>query len=147
MPSYKDDEYTVEHLRERMAALPLPNPGVVIDVRADITQPHALVWNLATEIEDLTKEMYRQQVERWRFLANCVDFLRINPLPPDRSLIETPHFDIMKRKEETQSFTKKEDLADFVGREYVDRVRNLRIQATQDTGDEMESSSIGRSVD
>src|SRR5690348_6499522 len=99
MPSYKDEVYSVEHLREYMAALPLPNPAVVIDVRADITQPHAMVWDLATEIEDLTKEMYVQQVARWRYLANYINFLRINPLPPDRSLIETPHFDIMKRNE------------------------------------------------
>lgn len=135
MASYKDEAFSTARLRERMADLPLPNPAVVIDVRADITQPYDLVWNLATEIEDLTKEMYQQQVKRWRYLANSIDFLRINPLPPDRSLMETPHFDVMKRNQETQSFAKKEDLAALIGRDYVDRVRNLRIQATQDTGE------------
>lgn len=135
MASFKDDAYSIAHLREQMAGLPLPNPAVVIDVRADITQPYELVWNLATEIEDLTKEMRQQQITRWRYLANCIDFLRINPLPPDRSLMETPHFDVMKRNEETQSFSKREDLADLIGRNYIDRVRNLRIQATQDIGD------------
>ncbi len=135
IPYYRNEDYSEEHSRSDMASLPLPNPAVVIDVRSDITQPYPLVWNLATEIEDLTKEMHLQQVARWRYLKDHIDFLRLSPLPGNRSLIETSHFDIMKRNAETQSFSRKEELADYVGREYVDRVRNNRIKATQDEGE------------
>src|SRR5947209_4166489 len=68
--------------------LPLPGPALVIDVRSSpgTYEDLRLLRYLLTELEDLTREMRLKQVHQWRHLAECFDFLQLEPLVSDTVL-------------------------------------------------------------
>src|SRR5438552_2411338 len=131
MPLYRDEAYPAENLRADLAALPLPGPALIIDVRSNTAHTLPLVWDVATEIEDLTTEVDLNQVPRWRSLAHCIDMLRISPLPPRTSLDAAPYFEIMTEEDKTQTVSKKQALVNLVF-EHIDNLRIKHSRAIQD---------------
>jgi len=141
-----------ERFFRELLTLPLPGAAVVIDVRDErYCDDHdtPLIEYLAIELEDLAAEMKLNQVSRWRHLADCIEFLRIEEtphttekfefLPSEDTQMETARDDRIDFKLTTRAGKQipiqgREDLAKTVGRDYIDRVRNQHINAIKDTG-------------
>lgn len=129
-----------EEAYHQFAAVPLPGAAVVIDVRETSEYDFQLLDYLAIEVEDLAKEMRLNQVPRWRHLAGCIDFLHLKVQAPHASLHEGSDFVLTTRHEQQIPVHGLNDLASFVGRDYLDCVRNHRIRAIQDTDDERDDN-------
>lgn len=65
-------------LQQRLAGLPLPDSALVIDVRSTSNYTYPLLWNLATDIEDLATQMRLQGIPHWEYLETCIDFLQVD---------------------------------------------------------------------
>lgn len=129
------------HWEERffrdLSALPLPGAAVVIDVRDERysdTRATPLIEHLAIELEDLTAEMYLNRVSRWRYLANCIELLRIDTIPADDRQNELVDIKLTTRTGKQIPIQGRDDLAKTIGRGYIDRVRNQHIAAMKDNG-------------
>ncbi|MGI9060771.1 MAG: hypothetical protein ACR2H5_19585 [Ktedonobacteraceae bacterium] len=129
-----------EEAYHQFAAVPLPGAAVVIDVRETSEYDFHLLDYLAIEVEDLAREMRLNQVPRWRHLAGCIDFLHLKVQAPHASLHEGSDFVLTTRHEQQIPVHSLNDLASFVGRDYLDCVRNHRIRAIQDTNDERDDN-------
>lgn len=117
---------------------PLPGPAVVIDVRRN--NDLQLLQYLKTEIEDLAREMRLNQVDQWRFLAQCIDFLQIDILAPDPIPNASTNFVIRNIEGQAWAMPGKQDLAHFLGKNFFNAVRNSRIKAAND--DSMQTITI-----
>jgi len=129
------------HWEERffrdLSALPLPGAAVVIDVRDErYCDDHAasLIGHLAIELEDLAAEMHLNQVARWRYLADCIELLRLDTIPPDAQQDEFVDIKLTTRRGKQIPIQGRSDLAKTIGRGYIDRVRNQHIKAVKDNG-------------
>jgi hypothetical protein len=134
MPHNLDEADPAENLRADLAALPLPGPAIVIDVRSNTSHALPLVWDVAKELEDLTTESELNHVPRWRFLASCMSMLRISSLPPLTSLDSVRYFEIMTEEDKTQVVSEKQKLVDLVF-ERINSVRTNRSEAIEDSID------------
>ncbi|MEO8972484.1 MAG: hypothetical protein ABI406_12885 [Ktedonobacteraceae bacterium] len=141
-----------ESFFHELLTLPLPGAAVVIDVRDErYCDDHdtPLIEYLAIELEDLAAEMKLNQVPRWRHLADCIEFLRIEETPHKTEKFEflSPEdtqmhavrddhvdFKLTTRVGKQIPIQGREDLAKTIGRDYIDRVRNQFINAIKDTG-------------
>lgn len=115
-----------------LASRPLPEPAVVIDVRKIMSYDPPLAWHLTAELEDLSTRMRLQGVRRWRFLSECIEFITLDPLPPDRTINTATRFTLIRGNGEIQSFSTKDELINHLHSEYVDLVRTNRISAARD---------------
>ncbi len=132
MSLYAGDSTTAEG-RGTCAALPLPPPAVVIDVRQGRQEGFALFEHLIVAVEDLAAALRNQAIPRWRYLADCIDFLRLHTLAPAASTVsEEANFVLTTRTGKQISIQHKANLAGFIGSSYLDAVRNARIGAAQD---------------
>lgn len=140
----KNGGFWEEKFFEGLAALPLPGAAVVIDVREESNggnQP-PLIEYLAREIEELAVEMRLNAVARWRLLADCIEFLRIESVSPDVSEQEdTIDFILTTRSGKQKTIQGRDDLTMTIGRGYIDRVRNQHIAAIRDNGPDEEKLS------
>lgn len=125
-----------------LASRPLPEPAVVIDVRRIMSYDPPLAWHLTAELEDLSTRMRLQGVKRWRFLSECIEFITLDPLPPDRTVDTATRFTLIRGNGAIQSFAMKEELIDHLHKEYVDLVRTNRISAARDMDQSIISSGI-----
>ncbi len=132
MSLYAGDSTTAEG-RGTCAALPLPPPAVVIDVRQGRQEGFALLEHLVVAVEDLAAALRNQAIPRWRYLADCIDFLHLHTLAPAASTaLEEANFVLTTRTGKQISIQHKANLAGFIGSSYLDAVRNARIGAAQD---------------
>jgi hypothetical protein len=134
MLQYRDKGYLTENLCTDLAILPVPGPALVIDIRSNTAHALPLVWNLATELEDLTTELELNHIPRWRFLASCINMLRISPLPPLMDLDSVRYFEIMAEEDKIQVVSEKQKLVDLMF-ERINRARASRSEAIEDTID------------
>src|SRR5437899_2834421 len=127
--SFYDSDTGQEGRFRALAALPLPEAAVVVDVRHADLHAAPLLEYLIADIGDLATEMRLHQVPRWRFLAECIDVLRV-----DGEALPTKYtdFTLTTRTGKQIPALGPESLARLLGRDYLDRVRNARIRATQD---------------
>jgi hypothetical protein len=133
MSFYAGDSTTVEG-QGTCAALPLPPPAVVIDVRQGRQDGFALLEHLIVAVEDLAAAQRRRHIPRWRYLTDCIDFLHLHMLAPATStLLEETSFVLTTRTGKQISIQHKANLASFIGRSYLDAVRNARMSAAQDS--------------
>lgn len=139
MHFYQNDSGKEEDHRQ-FAEVPLPGAAVVIDVRESSTYDLPLLRYLATEVADLVREMRLNQVPRWRHLEGCIDFLQLNLQAAHESLHEESDLVLTTPYGEVIPVRGLNDLAAFVGRDYLDCVRNHRIYAIQDVGDERDAT-------
>ena len=109
-------------LYQVLADVPMPAPAVVIDVRPQTTNSYPLLWNLATEIEELAAQMRLKHVPHWEYLEECIGFLHV-------STEETPskakHITLISSHDK-QTFTSDAEFATNVNISYINRVRNNR---------------------
>ncbi len=127
----------------RETALPLPGSAVVIDVRQ--TSDLRLIWYLATEVEDLAREMRLDQAYQWRLLAECIDFLKLDILGPEPVPNSSSSFVIKTGDGDTLPMLGNNELARHIGKNYINRVRNSRIKAIND-GEQAETVSPEQST-
>src|SRR5207245_10693977 len=121
MSLYDGGELFGEKQYQDLASLPLPGPAVVIDVRHSALYGPQLLQNLAIETEDLATEMQLHKVYRWRNLAQWIDFLKLDPLPPSTTRSASTTFWLTPRTgEKKQSFTNPEELAAHLVGRYLD---------------------------
>ena len=125
------DKYQDDNLQENLAGLPLPGPTLVIDLRPINQRNSSLLWNLETEIEDLAAEMRLHQVARWRYLAECMNFLRVDTLTPNVSLDKAKELAVVTHTDEFHCSTI-EELMEYITDEFVNSVRNSRAGAVRD---------------
>lgn len=133
MALYESDFGEEEWFRA-LATLPLPEAAVVIDARQSDRYDAPLLEYLTADIGDLTAEMRLHQIPRWRHLAACIDIVHIDAIPPVEILFESTDFIITTHSGKQIPIQGRDDLAKFLGRDYLDRVRNHRIRAIQDSG-------------
>src|SRR5947208_3534170 len=126
MPLYQRDGHWGENLYREFAALPLPGPAVVIDVRHKADDEGRLICYLAVELEDLTTEMRLNQVHYWRHLAECIDFLKVMAGQPDPTQDRSTAFVVTTRMGNVLK-SDKDELAMYINRWHLDRVLNNRI--------------------
>src|SRR5438045_2852678 len=127
MPLYQGSGFWGGKQYQDLAELHLPGPAVVIDVRQGSDHDPPLIWNLAVELEDLTTEMRLNQVYRWRYLADCIDLVKLTPLRSDQAVTDTTQFVLTTSAGLSTSIHGAKELVHELGREYLDRVRNNRI--------------------
>jgi hypothetical protein len=139
------------HWEERffrdLSALPLPGAAVVIDVRDERycdERAAPLIEHLAIELEDLAAEMRLNQVARWRYLADCIELLRTDTIPPDARQDEYVDIKLTTRTGKQISIQGRNDLVKTIGRGYIDRVRNQHIKAVKDNGPDEEELRTSR---
>lgn len=125
------DSYQDDNIDANLARLPLPGPALVVDLRPADQRSSSLLWNLATEVEDLATEMRLHQVARWRYLAECIDVLRIDTIKPNDLLNEAEELVITTRTD-TLYFPTIPTLMKHITEEFIDSVRNSRTGATRD---------------
>src|SRR5947209_20416122 len=96
MHFYQSDSSKEEDYR-KFAGIPLPGAAVVIDVRENSEYDIPLLQYLASEVEDLAREMRLNQVPRWRHFGKCIDFLKLAVLSPSERLHEESDFVLTTR--------------------------------------------------
>lgn len=116
-----------------LSSLPLPWPAVVIDMRHPAPQDRPVVWNMATEIEDLTAKIGLHRVNRWRYLQQWIEFITLGPLPPGETVNTANSFTLINGANKAETFSTKERLMEHIHRECIDRVRTNRNSAARDT--------------
>src|SRR5436305_12531707 len=131
MPQRSDDQQGVTGYAS-LSSLPLPWPTVVIDMRHPTPQDRSLVWDMATEIEDLTAKIRLYRVNRWRYLHQWIEFITLGPLPPGETVNTATSFTLINGSNKIETFSTKERLVEHIHRECVDRVRTNRNSATKD---------------
>lgn len=119
-----------------LVSLPLPGPAVVIDMRSPAPQDRQLVWNMATEIEDLSAKIRLFRVNRWRYLQQWIEFITLGPLPPGETVDTATSFTLKNGASKIETFSSKERLIEHIHRECIDRVRTNRNSALRD-GDQL----------
>src|SRR5947209_15290546 len=132
MPLYQGSGFWGGKQYQELAELHLPGPSIVIDVRQGSDHDPPLIWDLTVELEDLTMEMRLNQVYRWRYLADCIDFLKLSPLKAEEPVQKGTDFILTNRTGHSKSLRGKDALVEELGKEYLDRVRNNRIGAVRD---------------
>lgn len=125
-----------------LASQPLPGPAVVIDVRKTTSYDPPLAWHITAELEDLTTQMRLHGVKRWRFLSDCIEFITLDPLPPDRTVHTATQFTLIRGNGDIQSFSTNDGLINYLHKEYVDLVRTNRISAARDADQSIASSRM-----
>lgn len=116
---------------QELASLSLPGPAVIIDVRQGFEHEPPLVWNLATELKDFTREMELQRIYRWRRLGHCLALFKLNPLPPKHVKPEICDYILTDPQGTSQVLRGQDQLVDAL-RERIGLVRDNRIGATND---------------
>ncbi len=132
MPLYQGSGFWGGKQYQELAELHLPGPSVVIDVRQGSDHDPPLIWDLAVELEDLTTEMRLNEVYRWRYLADCIDLLKLTPLRLDEPVKSGTDFILTTRTGHSKSLRGAEALIEELGKEHLDRVRNNRNGAVKD---------------
>lgn len=136
MPLDQGNGHRGEDLYRELAALPLPGPAVVIDVRQCADEAESrLIWYLAVELEELTKEMRQNGVHRWRYLQAHIEFLRLDIESPYEKLQSSSDL-ILTTRTGKITILGKEDFAQFVGERCLDLIRDNRINANNDNDEE-----------
>jgi len=132
MPLYQGSGFWGGKQYQELAELHLPGPSIVIDVRQGSDHDPPLIWDLAIELEDLTTEMRLNEVYRWRYLADCIDFLKLTPLRVGEPVKSGSDFILTTRTGHSKSLQGAEALIEELGKEHLDRVRNNRNGAVKD---------------
>lgn len=140
-------ESTIPHLQEEdtqqaLATLPLPAPAVVIDVCPQTTYDYPLLWNLATEIEDLAAQMRLKYVPHWEYLEECIDFLHVT----SEEMPRAGRYITVTSRSDKQAFTSDAEFAAHLYTSYINRVRSNRQSAAvrlDERGRSSFSSAVG----
>ena len=132
MPLYQGSGFWGGKQYQELAELHLPGPSVVIDVRQGSDHDPPLIWDLAVELEDLTTDMRLNEVYRSRYLADCIDLLKLTPLRAGEPIKSGTDFILTTRTGHSKSVQGAEALIEELGKEHLDRVRNNRNGAVKD---------------
>src|SRR5438067_5213293 len=129
MPLHRHNDFG-GGLYSELAALPLPGAAVVIDVRQDTDA--RLIRYIATEVRDLAREMRLHQVLQWRFLENCIGFLKLDIAGPEAIPSLMSSFVIHIDNDKILPLAGKNDLTRYIGQNLLNPIRNSRIKAIND---------------
>lgn len=130
MPYYRDKSFERGRWHREIAALPLPGPALVMDVRQ--RNDLRLMWYLATEVEDLAREMRLNQIYQWRLLDQYIRFLKLDILGLEPTPTPSSSFVIRIDNDDNWPLAGKNELAEHIGKHYINPVRNSRIIAMND---------------
>jgi hypothetical protein len=76
--------------------------------------------------------MRLNEVYRWRYLADCIDLLKLTPLRAGEPVKSGSDFILTTRTGHSKSLQGTEALIEELGKEHLDRVRNNRNGAVKD---------------
>lgn len=135
---YTEDGSWDVTFQQRLAGLPLPDSALVIDVRSPSNYTYPLLWNLATDIEDLATQMRLQGIPQWEYLETCIDFLQV-----DTEETRGQHSIRLESRSDTMTFESIAALAAKVNDKHIQRVFSNRNNAPHMRNDNSSGERTG----